>query len=376
MLRRGVSLRLAGKVSAVLAIFALTAAMPGAAQAVDYTGKRIQIIVPFSEGGGADGWARLLAPYLEKHLPGKPRVLILNRPGGGGITGANYFQERAAKDGTWAFVLSVSTALGYALHDPKFKTKFEDYHPVINSPRGSVLTTRKELGVQDVKTLKGKIEKLRNTSVEKLVMGGRTPTSIDLIYRVSLSLLGIEVKSVWGLGGGGPMSLAFERGEFTLMGENTLAFQHQRKNLLDSGIANPLYTWGNYDADGNYGRDPAMPDVPTFIEAYKAVNGKMPSGPGFEAWKALIGVDSPMNKSLLLHPDTPKDVVDAWVAAARGIIADKEFQQRAQKELGPYPQIIGKAILPIMKESFDIPPATRKWLAAYIKTRYDVTIPH
>ncbi len=317
----------------------------------------------------------MMAPYLQKHLPGHPKLLILNKPGGGGITGANYFQERAVKDGTQVFILSVSTALAYALRDPQFKTKFEKYHPVVNAPRGSVLCTRKELGLKGVKGLKARIEKLRKYPVDRLAMGGRNPTSIDLAYLVSLSLLGVEVKSVWGLGGGGAISLGFERGEFLLMGENALSFQRLHKDLLDAGVAIPLYTWGSYDAAGKYVRDPAMPDVPTFIETYEAVYGKKPSGPGFEAWQALIGIDGPMNKSLVLHPDTPKDVVDTWVAAARAMLADKEFQQRAAPEIGPYTPVVGEAIRPIMKEAFDISPEARKWLATYVKRRYNVTIP-
>jgi putative tricarboxylic transport membrane protein len=374
MLRRRVFLRTAGTALAVTAAFSLTVTVPGAAQAIDYTGKRIQIIAPFTEGGGADGWARMMAPFLEKHLPGHPRVLVLNKPGAGGITGANFFQEKAPKDGTSIFVLSVSTALAYALRDKRFKTKFEDYHPVLNAPRGSVLAARKELGLQDVKSLKGKILKLRDYPIDRLAMGGRTPTSIDLAYMMSLSLLGVEVKSVWGLGGGGAISLGFERGEFLLMGENALTFTRLRGHLIASGDAVPLYTWGTYDSEGKYGRDPVLPNLPTFIEAYEAVYGKKPSGPGFEAWKALVGVDGPMNKSLVLHPDTPKDVVDTWVTSVRAMLADKEFQKHAEPELGPYQPIVGEAIRPIMKESFDIPPEARKWLAAYIKTRFNVTI--
>ena len=70
------------------------------ALAVDFSGKKITIITPFKEGGGTDGLARLFAPYLQKELPGNPDVIVLNQPGGGGVTGSNKFQRTAAKDGT------------------------------------------------------------------------------------------------------------------------------------------------------------------------------------------------------------------------------------------------------------------------------------
>ena len=46
------------------------------AQKVDYTGKRILVTVPFAPGGGSDIYIRALQPYLEKHLPGKPTIIV------------------------------------------------------------------------------------------------------------------------------------------------------------------------------------------------------------------------------------------------------------------------------------------------------------
>src|SRR5690625_3425482 len=65
---------------------------------VDFSGKTIQFVIPFSEGGGSDVWARFYAPYLSKYLPGKPNVVVRNVPGGGSITGTNQFVARARPD--------------------------------------------------------------------------------------------------------------------------------------------------------------------------------------------------------------------------------------------------------------------------------------
>ena len=55
----------------------------------------MNVIVPYTEGGGTDLYARLFVPYLRKHLPGKPTVVIRNMPGGGSIMGSNYFDKTA-----------------------------------------------------------------------------------------------------------------------------------------------------------------------------------------------------------------------------------------------------------------------------------------
>jgi len=380
MFRKPGYVRAASKLAATVAIAALTvAALTGATTQAAYAevnlkGKKISVIVPFSEGGGSDIYARMMAPYFQKYLPGNPKILILNKPGGGGTTGAVYFDQKAKKDGTWVLTLSTSTAANYALGDPRAKFKLEEFIPIILSPRGITQYGRNNLGLQDVSDLKGKIEKLQSYDPKQLAYGGKTPTSGDLALRIALSLLGVEVNSVWGLGGNGPMALAFERGEFTLNYDNTLAYLKSRKHMIESGMAVPIYTFGNYDENGQLGRDPALPDVPHFAEVYKAVHGKEPSGDGFEAWKSMMGVSVSMSKSLLLPAGTPKDVTEAWREAARKMLVDPEYLAKAKEEAGPYPQIVGDAASPIIKESVTISPSAKKWIAKYVKDRYDVDL--
>jgi len=342
--------------------------------AVSFEGKRIQIIVPFNEGGGTDSYSRFLLPYLQKHLPGNPKIIVLNKPGAGGILGTNYFEQRAKNDGTWVMALSVSVLANYMLGDPRIKFDPKRYSPIMLSPRSSMFYVRKDLGLQNIKSLKGKIEKLRSYPVEKLVFGGKTPTSAGLQYRIGLSLLGVEVKSVWGMKGNGPMALAFERGEFILNFDNSMSFKNNRAKLLADGTAVPLYTLGLLDGNGNPKRDPTWPNVPTYFEAYKAVYGKKPSGAGFEAWRALMQMSSGMNKSLNLPAGTPKDVVEAWRTAARKMLKDPDFVKKRSKILGAYPQTIGDEVIAIRDAALTLSPAARAYLAKYVKARYDIVL--
>ena len=50
-----------------------------------FSGKTIKIIVGFSPGGGYDAYSRLLAKGIERLMPGNPRVIVSNLPGGGGL---------------------------------------------------------------------------------------------------------------------------------------------------------------------------------------------------------------------------------------------------------------------------------------------------
>ncbi|BCG60710.1 tripartite tricarboxylate transporter substrate binding protein [Paenibacillus sp. URB8-2] len=63
----------------------------------DYPNRPIEYVVPFSAGGGVDLVARTVAEGLSKEW-GQP-IEIVNKPGAGGATGAQYALKQAANDG-------------------------------------------------------------------------------------------------------------------------------------------------------------------------------------------------------------------------------------------------------------------------------------
>ena len=70
-----------------------------------YTGRSINLIVPYSPGGYYDIGARLIARHFGKHIVGKPNVIVQNQPQAGGIGLANRFASGADNDGTVLGVL-------------------------------------------------------------------------------------------------------------------------------------------------------------------------------------------------------------------------------------------------------------------------------
>ena len=91
-----------------------TQAGSGAAGADDcdgYPSEDIHLVVPFDAGGGYDAWARLMAPFLEKHLGGDATVVVDNVPGGGGVRGTNQVYL-AEPDGTSYIVQSPNDLAG------------------------------------------------------------------------------------------------------------------------------------------------------------------------------------------------------------------------------------------------------------------------
>src|SRR3989338_9068824 len=70
---------------------------PLGAEAQDYPTKPIELVVPSAPGGGTDLTARLVADYMGKKW-GQP-ILVVNKPGGGGIVGARAALKDARSDG-------------------------------------------------------------------------------------------------------------------------------------------------------------------------------------------------------------------------------------------------------------------------------------
>ena len=89
----------AALVAAVLASAILAAPQARADDVADfYRGKRINLIVSYGTGGGYDVYARVLAKYMSKHIPGNPNIIIQNMPGAGSLRGANYIYNVAARE--------------------------------------------------------------------------------------------------------------------------------------------------------------------------------------------------------------------------------------------------------------------------------------
>ena len=79
--------KILGRITIVLI---LLAAAPLHAQSKSfYEGKTISFLVGSSAGGGTDLTARTIARHIERYIPGKPRIDVLNKPGAGGMIAAN-----------------------------------------------------------------------------------------------------------------------------------------------------------------------------------------------------------------------------------------------------------------------------------------------
>src|SRR5215470_18356833 len=77
-----------------------------------FEGKTITLFAGSSAGGGTDIATRLIARHLERHIPGKPTVLVVNKPGAGGMIAANELYNRSKPDGLWMSTMNTGALFG------------------------------------------------------------------------------------------------------------------------------------------------------------------------------------------------------------------------------------------------------------------------
>lgn len=124
MSRRGPIATLAVGTTMRLAMCLLAAAMAApcvaSAQAAApfYQGKKIELDINSSPGGGYDLYARLLARHLGKHVPGNPTIVPQNMVGASGLRLANWLARGAPRDGTVIGAVSRATAFEPLLGNP------------------------------------------------------------------------------------------------------------------------------------------------------------------------------------------------------------------------------------------------------------------
>ena len=338
------------------------------AQAADFAGKTIEWIIPFSEGGGSDKWARFYAPLLQEALPGKPAIVVKNMPGAGSTKGANFFAQRSKPDGLTIFGSSGSTQFPFLLGDPRVKFDYADWNIVLATATGGVAYLPADLGAR------WKADPKAVIADTNFIYGSQGATRLDLVPQLAFELLGMKVDVVFGLKGRGDGRLMFERGEANVDYQTSSAFLSKVTPLVEEGKAVPIMTWGALDGDGNIVRDPTFPDIPTFKEVYTQIKGKAPSGEAWDAWKAFFIAGYPAQKMVFLPKGTSKDIIDTYSKAFKAVTERPDFTKISEKRLGVYPQATGAEAEIFKKAGTEVNPKAIAWVKNWLKERYGVEL--
>jgi len=329
---------LSRRVALAVGVAALFGAAVRAQPAGDfYKDKTVTLVVSSSAGGGYDIMARTVAKYLGNHIPGRPRVVVSNMPGAGGIVAMNYFYRSAPKDGTFIAGMQNNTPF-----EPLLGTKEAQYDATkfnwLGSPSAEVglIAVWRNVPVNSIADLRRR----------EITVGSSGANSTPSFYaRLINETLGTKMRIVVGYPGQNEVYFAMERGEvdgFPSLFYNTLNATHPNwrteknvKLILQYGLE----------------KEAAIPNVPSALDlAANAEDRQL-----LQAGLAEVSLGRPY----LMPPGVPA----ARVAIMRKALADT-FRDPAlladskRMSLGVNTPKTGEQIQQLISETYSTPPKT------------------
>ena len=132
-----------------LLVLAALAPENGFPQAPFYEGKTVTLIATTAPGGTGDLRVKAMVPFLKKHIPGNPTVVIEYMDGGGGRKGANHIYHSVRPDGLTIGAAS-GAIVGLGIMREKGVSYDVDKFIYLGTPEHEnhyVIYTRSELGL-------------------------------------------------------------------------------------------------------------------------------------------------------------------------------------------------------------------------------------
>ena len=302
---RGVSL------CAVLSLFALFQSRVVAGDLEEfYQNRTVTILVGFTTGNGADSYARLIARFMGKHIPGNPNVVVQNMPGAGSLSMANHLYSAAAKDGSVFGIFNRNVPL-----EPLMGNKGARFDPRKFTWLGSTNAEPSLCVAWHASPVKTWAD-MQNR--EFVVAATGINANSGLVPIVLNKVLGTKIKTIMGYPGGNEMNLALERGEV----EGRCGWS--RSSLMTTKANWVAEKKVNFLLQAGLQKSPAMPDVPLAMDFVKEQRDR-------QLLKLAVAWDE-MAWPFAAPPDIPEDRKRALRAAFAAALSDPELLTQAEKE--------------------------------------------
>jgi tripartite-type tricarboxylate transporter receptor subunit TctC len=283
----------------------------GAAEVPFYEGKTLRILVSSGTGGGTDTAARLVSRFIGKYLPGNPKIVIQNMPGGGGTIANNYFATEVKPDGLTILQDSSSAIGNFVRGGPTIK-----YDPRKNQVLGGIARAGTLMMIRNEAR-----QRLTDRTAKPVVVGDSDGIRSWVAMTVwAAEYLGWNLRWIYGYPGSRELQLAIRQGEIDIWATSNVKLV---KDLLREGVVQLLF------AEDDRRRED-FPGVPTFVETLGA---KKPAG---VAWQAFLGwAGSPdLDKFLIAPPGTPDEPTRLLRDAFARVMKDPEVDKEGDKFFG------------------------------------------
>jgi tripartite-type tricarboxylate transporter receptor subunit TctC len=312
------------------------------AQAPFYQGKTIRIVVGFTPGGFYDRWARLLARYMPKYIPGSPEIVVQNMPGAGSLIASNHVFGAVKPDGLTLLMPSSNIYLDQLVGRAEVKFDLRRFPAVGTQEKNHIILYMRAdapyRSIADIRSAK-----------EPPKCGATGTAGADYVIARTLEEVvpGLKINTVLGYPGGSEIDVAVERGEVQCRGMTIPP--HFGREPFDSwhkrGFDRHLVQTGR-------SRDPRAPEAPTIYEIMDEFKTAEVSR---RAAQVLLA-GGEFGRPMFVTPGTPPERVRVLREAYAKALRDPELLAEAKKGRMDVDPSTGEELDALVKEVMNQPP--------------------
>lgn len=322
---------LTNAIAASIAVIGLSAGSAVAQEGSDYfTGKTINYIVATDAGGGYDTNGRLVAEFMQKHLPGST-IVVRNMPGAGQLIGTNYLNG-SAPDGLTIGTFNTGLIYSQLIGDPGIRfdlTKMSWIGKVASDPR--VILVSEQSGIEtfdDLATL--------DAPVKFATCGVGCASMLESTMLIKSLALPIELVSGYN---GNDDQLALRRGEV----QGIIGSRSSFEQFVAEGRGHFVAQIGGSQTD-----IPQLSSLTKDETALKAI--------------ALVASQGNISRLTAGPPGLPEDQLAALRDAYAAATSDPEFLAKAQTLGLPIDPLVGQAVGDAVAQALDQTPEIVEFL--------------
>jgi tripartite-type tricarboxylate transporter receptor subunit TctC len=231
------------------------------AQTPYYQGKTLTIIVGTGAGDLYDLYARAIALFMSRYIPGNPNIIVQNMPGAGHMIAANHVYNVAKPDGLTIAAINAGLYFEQLIGRPEVKFDWTKYTWIGNATKSpQVLYMRADSPYKSIDDVRNAKEPPKCGTTGTSNMGYFVPKLLE-------ETVGAKFSVVAGYQGGSEIDLAVERGEIQCRSLSTEAYFSRE----------PFHTWRKKGfarelVQGGRVRDEKLPNAPTLFELMDKYN--------------------------------------------------------------------------------------------------------
>jgi tripartite-type tricarboxylate transporter receptor subunit TctC len=325
---------------AVLVSLALFAAHAPAYGASSFEGKTITIVVGYKPGGGYDRYARLIAKYLPKYIPGNPGAIVQNMPGASSVIAANHLYSVAKPDGLTIGTFNNATVIAQLIKVEGVRFDLTKFAWLGSAASDAViLAVRSDLPYKSADDLR---------RAKQFVIGTTGPGSSTHDFPAILEeFAGFDFKLVPGYSSSADVMLALERKEV----DGRAGSYDSIKPFIDRGLVRPLIR--------NRTSAPGIEKLPIDENLATSQQGK--------TIMAVNAVPTQIYRPFVAPPATARDALKILRGAFANALKDKDLLAEAEKGKMTIDYVSSEDALKVVSEVLNQPPEIVKVLAKHIK---------